>query len=174
MKKKSEETVKSLLTDFKDDMSTVENTHKNKQKGAETQVAKLENKVMKQTKMIDELKNLLQITVKSDQKKDALLAEVKVAFEKEKTKVERRINELDAEKNGVEKYKRDLKQESLQLREQVDGLEYHNKELTSKNRQLQEFLTSKEYECDNLVKENEQNKKSLKACSLELEQIKES
>ena len=114
------------------------------------------------------------MAVKSDQKKDALLAEVKVAFEKEKTKVERRINELDAEKNGVDRYKKDLKQESLQLREQVDALEYHNKELASKNRQLQEFLTAKEYECDNLVKENEHNKKSLKTCSLELEQIKES
>ena len=60
------------------------------------------------------------------------------------------------------------------MREQIDGLEYHNKELTSKNMQLQDFLTSKEHECDHLIKENEQNKKSLKACSLELDQIKES
>ena len=36
MKKKSEDTVKTLLTDFKDDMNTVENNHKNKQKGSET------------------------------------------------------------------------------------------------------------------------------------------
>ena len=29
LKRKSEDTVKSLLTDFKDDMNTVETTHKN-------------------------------------------------------------------------------------------------------------------------------------------------
>ena len=59
MKKKSEETVKSLLSDFKDDINTVESTHKNKQRDAETHVVKLESKVTKQAKMIDELKNLL-------------------------------------------------------------------------------------------------------------------
>ena len=59
IKKKSEETVKSLLMDFKDDMRTVETTHKDKQKTADTVVAKLENKVMKQAKAIEELKNLL-------------------------------------------------------------------------------------------------------------------
>ena len=89
---------------------------------------------MKQGKMIDELKNLLQMAVKSDQKKDALLAELKVAFEKEKARVEKRMNELNTEMSSVEKYKKELKSESLQLREQIDRLEYHNKELTSKNR----------------------------------------
>ena len=57
------------------------------------------------------------MAVKSDQRKDALLQEVKVAFEKEKGKVEKRIKELDTEKDGVDKYKKDLKQESLDLRE---------------------------------------------------------
>ena len=59
IKKKSEGTMKNLLADFKDDMNTVENTHKNKQRGADTSVAKLENKTTKQAKMIEELKNLL-------------------------------------------------------------------------------------------------------------------
>ena len=98
IKKKSEETVKSLLMDFKDDMRTVETTHKDKQKTADTVVAKLEPKVMKQAKAIEELKNLLQMAVKSDQKKDDLLAELKAAFEKEKARVSGRIKELDAEK----------------------------------------------------------------------------
>ena len=74
------------------------------------------------------------MAVKSDQKKDAMLAELKVAFEKEKARVEKRMNELNTEMSSVEKYKKELKSESLQLREQIDGLEYHNKELTSKNR----------------------------------------
>ena len=42
------------------------------------------------------------MAVKSDQRKDALLSEVKHAFEKEKSKVETRINELDSEKSGVD------------------------------------------------------------------------
>ena len=49
------------------------------------------------------------MAVKSDQKKDAMLAELKVAFEKEKARVENRMNELNAEMNSVEKYKRELK-----------------------------------------------------------------
>ena len=53
---------------------------------------------MKQAKAIEELKSLLQMAVKSDQKKDDLLAELKAAFEKEKARVSGRIKELDAEK----------------------------------------------------------------------------
>ena len=109
LKTKSEMTVKSLLADFKDDMHTVESTHKSKAKDAITSVAKLENKVTKQAKAIDELKHLLQMAVKSDHRKDALLSELKVAFEKEKTKVERRMNELDGEKNSVDQYKKEVK-----------------------------------------------------------------
>ena len=47
MKKKSEDTVKTLLADFKEDMGTVEHTHKSKEKDAISTVAKLENKVTK-------------------------------------------------------------------------------------------------------------------------------
>lgn len=76
------------------------------------------------------------MAVKSDQKKDDLLAEVKVAFEKEKAKVSNRIIEIDNEKKGIDKYKHELKTESLKLKEQVNELEYFNKEITSKNKQL--------------------------------------
>ena len=76
------------------------------------------------------------MAVKSDQKKDDLLAEVKVAFEKEKAKVSNRINEIDNEKKGIDKYKHELKSESLKFKEQVSELEYFNKELSSKNKQL--------------------------------------
>jgi len=102
-------TVKSLLADFKDDMQTVESTHKSKDKDAVMRVAKLENKCTKQAKAIDELKHLLQMAVKSDHRKDSLLSELKVAFEKEKTKVERRMNELDGEKSSVDQYKKEVK-----------------------------------------------------------------
>ena len=76
------------------------------------------------------------MAVKSDQKKDDLLAEVKVAFEKEKAKVSNRITVIDNEQKGIDKYKHELKSESLKLKEQVNELEYFNKELTSKNKQL--------------------------------------
>ena len=76
------------------------------------------------------------MAVKSDQKKDDLLVEVKVAFEKEKAKVSNRIIEIDNEKKGIDKYKHELKTESLKLKEQVNELEYFNKEITSKNKQL--------------------------------------
>ena len=57
------------------------------------------------------------MAVKSDQKKDDLLAEVKVAFEKEKAKVSSRITEIENEKKGIDKYKYELKTESLKLKE---------------------------------------------------------
>ena len=76
------------------------------------------------------------MAVKSDQKKADLLAEVKVAFEKEKAKVSNRITVIDNEQKGIDKYKHELKSESLKLKEQVNELEYFNKELTSKNKQL--------------------------------------
>ena len=67
------EKVNKMLTEFKTDMQTVETAHKRKQTEASTLTIKLESKVQKQQKAIDELKNLLQMTVKSDQRKDALL-----------------------------------------------------------------------------------------------------
>ena len=57
------------------------------------------------------------MAVKSDQKKDDLLAEVKVAFEKEKAKVSNRITVIDNEQKGIDKYKHELKSESLKLKE---------------------------------------------------------
>ena len=61
------------MTDFKQDMQTVEDTHKRKTGESTNLTLKLEAKVQKQERAIEELKNLLQMAVKSDQRKDALL-----------------------------------------------------------------------------------------------------
>ena len=58
--------MQDLLNDFKQDMKTVEATHKRKRDENAALTVKLESKVMKQQKVIDELKTLLQMTVKSD------------------------------------------------------------------------------------------------------------
>ena len=66
----------------------------------------MEQKVRKQTTVIDELKNLLQMAVKSDQRKDALLQETKVAFTAERDRIASRIQEVDTEKNTLDEYKK--------------------------------------------------------------------
>ena len=53
------EKVKTLVTDFKQDMQTVESTHKRKTSESTALTVKMEAKVQKQEKVIDELKNLL-------------------------------------------------------------------------------------------------------------------
>ena len=55
-----------MVSEFKSDMQTVESTHNRRQNEAKQNVNKLEQKVRKQTTVIDELKNLLQMAVKSD------------------------------------------------------------------------------------------------------------
>ena len=55
-RKKLDETVKNLVRDFKDDMQTVEDTHKRKQAEASAAQAKAESKISKQAKAIEELK----------------------------------------------------------------------------------------------------------------------
>ena len=67
------EKVKQLLADFKADMATVESTHNKRHSDQKHLSSKTEAKVKKQEQAIEELKNLLQMAVKSDQRKDALL-----------------------------------------------------------------------------------------------------
>ena len=134
----------------------------------------MEAKVQKSQKVIDELKNLLQITVKSDQKKDALLQETKVAFQAERDKIAARMRNVDVEKNTLDEYKKQIRQENLALVEKIDHLEFTNRELTTKVKSLSDFLVKKESECDGLVRENESNRKSLKQCQFELEQCRDS
>ena len=48
------------------------------------------------------------MAVKSDQRKDDLLQEVKAAFENEKTKVEKRVSELQTERESISDFKKQL------------------------------------------------------------------
>ena len=90
-------------------MQTVESSHKRKQHDTGALTTKLESKVSKQQKAIEELKNLLQITVKSDQRKDALLQETKVAFQTERDKIATRIKDVDVEKSTLDEYKKQIR-----------------------------------------------------------------
>ena len=58
-KRASAKKVQDLLNDFKQDMRTVEVTHKRKKEENSALTIKLESKVQKQEKVIDELKTLL-------------------------------------------------------------------------------------------------------------------
>lgn len=163
-KKEADSKVQALVAEFRTDMQTVESTHKRVTAEHLASIAKLESKNHKQASALEELKQVLQMAVKSDQRKDSLLQEVKVAFESERNKIAKRLEELDKEKNSVDGYKREIREENLVLTERIDALEYANKELANKAKQLAEFLENKEGECDDLMKENERNKKGLKQC----------
>lgn len=113
------------------------------------------------------------MAVKSDQRKDALLQETKVAFTTERDKIANRIREIDDEKGGLDDYKKKIRSENLELIEKVDQLEYNNRELTSKVKSLNEFLAKKEVDYDNLARENEKNRKTNRDCEFELERIRE-
>ena len=104
------------------------------------------------------------MTVKSDQRKDALLQETKVAFQTERDKIANRLRELETERSSLDEYKKSTRKENLEMVERADRLEFDNRELASKVRSLNEFLAAKEREYDDLVMENESNKKSLKKC----------
>ena len=113
------------------------------------------------------------MAVKSDQRKDALLQETKVAFQAERDKIEVRLRDVDVEKNTLDDYKKQIRQGNLELSEKIDTLEFANRELTSKVKSLNDFLLKKESECDELVRTNEANRKSLKKCEFELERLQD-
>lgn len=104
------------------------------------------------------------MAVKSDQRKDAIIQETKVAVKADRDKIATRIKEIDVEKSTLDEFKRKLREENLALGEKIDRLGFENKELASKVKSLNEFLAQKENECDDLVRENERNKKTLKQC----------
>lgn len=81
--------------------------------GLKEQVAKLENKLMKSTQQNAELKGLLQLAVKSDTRKEALIEELKVQFEGERSRVAARLEAVEREKQSIDEYKKELKQSSL-------------------------------------------------------------
>lgn len=133
-----------METEFKRDMGVVDLELKRQTSILKEQLAKLENKLTKSVQQNSELKNLLQMAVKSDTRKDALLEEVKIQFENERKKIADKINLIETEKNSIDGFKKDIKSENLALIEKLNALEYQNKELTSKSRQIQSFLTEKE------------------------------
>lgn len=113
------------------------------------------------------------MAVQSDQRKDAIIQETKVAVKADRDRIASRIKELDVERNTLDEYKKGLREENLKLIEKIDQLEYANKELSGKIKSLNDFLARKESECDDLMHENEKNRKSLKKCQFELDQVRD-
>lgn len=77
LKVRSETTVRELKKEFQHDIGIVDLELKRQTSILKEQVAKLENKLLKAGQQNAELKNLLQMAVKSDTKKDSLIEELK-------------------------------------------------------------------------------------------------
>ena len=88
------------------------------------QIVKLENKLNKTVLQNTELKNLLQMAVKSDTGKDALMLEMKVQFDNERKKIAERIALTEQEKQSLDGYKKEIKTENLSLFEKLNAFEY--------------------------------------------------
>ena len=103
--KSHEDKVKDMLSDFQRDMQTIDLQLKKQTGDLKRKLDMTAEKLAKQMSLNVELKNLLQMAVKSDNRKEALLEEMKVSFEKEKQNLSEKANSVDKEKESVKEYK---------------------------------------------------------------------
>jgi len=90
--------------------------------------------------------------VKADEKKEAIIEEMKVAMREMRDKVEEKERKVDEDRRGIETEKKGFKEEAVQLRSQLEEAEYYKKEQTLKIEKLNAYLKEKSEEADEVQK----------------------
>ena len=116
----------------------------------------------------------MELAVKSDSRKEALLEETRIAFSKERDFVRERSTKLDQDQASIDQLKQNLRLENLQLREVYDEEKFKYDELVNRLQIQQQFLEAKTKEADSWMTKYETANNQLKHTKLIKEQETES
>lgn len=148
--------VKKMKLQFRDDIVVIDR-ELNKQINMRKEAFADNEKLKKQ---VYEMQTLLQAAASSDEKKTAMLDELKVAVQQERQKIGQQKSDLDKDKSQLDEYKRIKEEENLSLVRLSDQQGYTIKEQSVKYQTLQERFNTvevygkkKELQIESLEKE---------------------
>ena len=127
---------------FRDDVVVID-AELNKQMQQKKQALE---KIESLTKQNTEITQLLKVAAMSEEKKSAMLEEVKVAIQKERETLSLQQADLSKSQAQLEDYKKIKEDENLALKKDIDSLTFQNKELTMKLGLTQDRLAKLELE----------------------------
>ena len=117
-----------------------------------------------------ELKDVLQLAADADQRKDALLEELRVGARDAKERVERERAELGRDREAVERERREAQ---MQGKAKAEESEYQRREMQARVENMTGKLAERGAQNESLAREHEAARKHLRECQMELETLKD-
>lgn len=111
---------KALLDQFRTDMAIVDKEVHAKRVDYRTETEQLRLKLQQVTGEAKELGGLLEAAVKSDSRKEALIREMKVAYEGDLSQVKTRTAEIERERAQIEVTRKQMREEQLRFGGEVE------------------------------------------------------
>eukprot|EP00347_Sterkiella_histriomuscorum_P016960 403351196 len=166
-----EKRINDQQAQFKQDILIIDAEMKKQRREFTERYEALRGKYQKASNQLTEMKEVLNMAVESDNKKDAMLEELKVAFKEKHIKLDQERDSLNKEQSLFELQRKEIKDELLTYKSRIEELEYYKKEQNLKIEKLNSFLNEKTIEYDKLLKEFDQSKRLQKDLSLQLENL---
>lgn len=112
---------------------------------------------------MEKLKDVVRAATTSEEKKTALLEEVKLAVQKEREGLRAKEKEVDKDKGQLEEYRRIKEEELLALRRELDDGQFRLKEAKMKHEDLSQRYANLEQEQRALQSKNDTQAKQIHA-----------
>ena len=120
-----------------------------------------------------ELKDVLHLAADADQRKDALLEELRVGARDAKERVERERAELARDREIFDKERREQREAELLARARAEESEYQRREMQARVENMTGKLAERGAQNESMAREHEAARKHLRECQMELETLKE-
>lgn len=120
-----------------------------------------------------ELKDVLHLAADADQRKDALLEELRVGARDAKERVERERVELARDRESLERQWREHREAQMLGTAKAEESEYQRREMQARVETMTGKLAERGAQNESLAREHEAARKHLRECQMELETLKD-
>ena len=147
------ENIQRLKDEFRGDIGVLEQELRAKLAQERERCTALRDRYEKVAEKGREMKELLRLSLKSEEKKQAIAEELKAALARVQSQAATEKEAVERERREIETMKRALKEESLEAKKRLEELEYRFREGEGRKENLEKFLNSKKSENEALAKE---------------------
>lgn len=146
MKTEYERKIAEIQQQAKEDIIKVDNmrTH------IQTKYDQLKTKYGKAHNTIAELKEVLQLAADADQRKDALIEEIRAGARDSKEKVERERAELNRDREVIERERREQRETQMQGKAKAEDMDYQRREMQARVESMTSKLAERGAQNDSL------------------------
>ena len=169
VKTEYERKIAEILQQAKEDIIKVDNMRTHLQ----TKYDQLKAKYAKAHTTIAELKEVLQLAADADQRKDALIEEIRAGARDSKERVDRERAELGRDREAIERERREQRETQMQGKAKAEEMEYQRREMQARVESMTSKLAERGAQNESMQREYEVVKKNLRECQMELETLKD-